>query len=289
MSQETVNVCRVVPYYRTGRRYFEYQKNTQTEHITFTPEYYSQIHEPQLSLQHKYFKALSEQPQIHPSVSVPELDEEVRFPDSDERYQKMLSEKKRTDEVSFTQHRSRYYEAIRLQVQEKEQDRESQHRAKKMENKERQVHLHQLEEQAQQQRVQRLLQSQQYCQTLGLQSQLKVEKRQQLLLEESQHLAASPSVKSSKTNTRLVEELRRFPEFQEPQYTSKRPKLIHTDPISFDRSVRSPEDVKRTKAHNMSEYGSMMLRQQEIPGILIEPIYGKGSGLGYTDTRRLLI
>lgn len=70
-------------------------------------------------------------------------------------------------------------------------------------------------------------------------------------------------------------------EMTTPVYTSKRPKIVRSDPIA---QTSTEED----KLHrHLSCYGRMTL----LPAshVLPEPIYGKGRGLGYTDTRRLLI
>lgn len=73
-------------------------------------------------------------------------------------------------------------------------------------------------------------------------------------------------------------------EARSPTYTFKRPKIVRTDPFSHS-SQASP--LHGMNSRHLSAYGRMMMLPSSR--VLPEPIYGKGRGLGYTDTRRLLV
>ena len=92
------SASKLLPYYRTGRRYFLYQKNTQSTNVLFSSEYYEQVHEPTLQLQHKYYQAVADAPVLQPP-SPPDPPQQDLFPDSDERHLRMLAEKQRVAEV----------------------------------------------------------------------------------------------------------------------------------------------------------------------------------------------
>lgn len=95
------SAANVLPYYRTGRRLFLYQKNTQSTNVLFSPEYYEQVHEPTLKLQRKYYQALNDVPVLQPAP-VPDPPQQDLFPDSDERHLRMLAEERRVAEVTVT-------------------------------------------------------------------------------------------------------------------------------------------------------------------------------------------
>jgi len=73
-------------------------------------------------------------------------------------------------------------------------------------------------------------------------------------------------------------------EARAPIYTFKRPKVVRSDPISHSPQA-SP--VHEMNSRHLSAYGRMMMLPSSR--VLPEPRYGKGRGLGYTDTRRLLV
>jgi len=110
------------PSVRTGRRYFGYQKNTQTSGITFTQTYYQHNFAPALSMQRRYYQTLSEQPPmrphaeydlnslLHPSGPAsepppPPQPDSVAFqgfPSLDDRIQFAFDERRRAEEVLST-------------------------------------------------------------------------------------------------------------------------------------------------------------------------------------------
>jgi len=134
-------------------------------------------------------------------------------------------------------------------VQEKAAEKETVEATKLQEKQDRLQLLQHFQQDSQASRLQRELEKEQYCQALGQQ-----------------------------TDSKSVEEPRA------PVYTFKRPKVVRTDPIS---SSLQASPVQEAKLRHLSAYGRMMLLPTSQ--VLPEPIYGKGRGLGYTDTRRLLV
>lgn len=95
------SAANILPYYRTGRRLFLYQKNTQSTNVLFSPEYYEHVHEPTLKLQRKFYQALTDVPVQHPAPA-PDPPQQDLFPDSDERHLRMLAEERRVEQVTST-------------------------------------------------------------------------------------------------------------------------------------------------------------------------------------------
>lgn len=96
------SASKVLPYYRTGRRYYLYQKNTQSANVLFSQQYYEQVHEPTHLLHHQFYEALAASPVQEPSKAPvpPEMPAQDLFPDTDERYLRMEAEKRRVADVS---------------------------------------------------------------------------------------------------------------------------------------------------------------------------------------------
>ena len=175
-------------------------------------------------------------------------------------------------------------------MQEKETEKEQQHRLKKADGSYRLTQLKQQEVEVQQERLKKLWKSQEYCRSLSLQTKLKA------AIEEPAGEASqfSPTVKSNadlpKNKNHLAADLAR--EFREPAYTCQHPKPVKSDPITFSHLATAEEAKQRGSIpRHMSAYGLMMVQSlnNSTSNLLVEPRYGKGQGLGYTDTRRLLM
>ena len=312
------------PSFRTGRRYYGYQKNMQTTGITFTQTYYQNTHAPALTLQRRYYQTLSEQPPMRPrpefdvstlsnpplpSPEVPPQPQPDPFsfqgsPSLDDRIQLALDERRRAEEVPFTQQKQRNYEALHLQMIDLERKRKAKQLERERQNTLRMEELRALESEQQQERSRQLSRSLQYRSTLDLQSKLQA----QLVAGPKDESPFAPLVKSTfllpRNKNSLAVDLAPLPEFQQTRYTARHPKRIVTNIIGQSPSppravlgeTLKPDiarffgvddgDIKRPMQRNMSEYGSMVVRPGE-KSPFVEPVV-RGVQAGFSDTRHLI-
>lgn len=136
-------------------------------------------------------------------------------------------------------------------MQEKAAEKETVEAIKLQEKQDRLQQLQHFQEDSQNSRLLREIEKEQYCQALS-------------------HQITTDSKAAEEAKAQV--------------YTFKRPKVVRTDPLS---SSLQASPVQEGKLRHLSVYGRMMMLP--VSRVLPEPIYGKGRGLGYTDTRRLLI
>ena len=255
--------------FRTGRRYFEYQKNTQTSNITFTPEYYQNAYVPTLNVQRRYYQTLSEQPPVRqrPDFNYGKQDSELPSaeelpkpsardpnyfqgaPTLDDRLSLALEEKHRAEDLKH-----RNFEALRLQMNDNDRKRKVLQLERERQTAMRMQELREMETEQQIERTRQLSRSLQYRSTLDLQAQLKTQLREggrKGDVSPPQETPFSPLIRSNfilpRNKDHLAVDLAPLPEFPQTRYTARHPKRIPTNPITFSSSPPRnplPEDLK---------------------------------------------
>lgn len=168
---------------------------------------------------------------------------------------------------------ARNYEAIRVQIGERERQKAVQAQMRQSERIQLEAHQRAVEEDWERQQLHRRQQASSYKEALDLQRQVRKVAQQED--NEDKQLPGNLNL--------LAFEL---PEFQSPVYTIKRPKQVATDPLTFHspQMTRSSSNAYTKKnSGDLATYGRLTLLSP-----LREPVNNKHAGLSYHDTRRLI-